>query len=230
VTKRYGKLKVIDDISFKVGKGEVVALLGPNGAGKTTALKCILGLVRFKGSILVDGFDVKRKGKEVRRRVAYVPQQFSLYNNISVTNNMKFYADIKGVNGENVKTNLAKANLEDFAKKRAGDLSEGLRQRLLLAIALLADSPILLFDEPTSNLDLKSVLEFKEVIKSQVENGKTILLSTPLLSDVNEIASKVVLINQGRLLFRGNARHLSLNSGFRFSRKAFVPSRTSSVE
>ncbi|MFQ6134772.1 MAG: ABC transporter ATP-binding protein [Nitrososphaerales archaeon] len=203
VTKKYGKVKVINDLSFKVEKGGVVALLGPNGAGKTTLLKCILGLVRFRGSISVDGLDVKRKGKEVRRRVAYVPQQFSLYNNLSVIDNMRFYADIKGVSGETFKRRLEKGELENFAKKRAGDLSEGLRQRLMLATALLADSPILLFDEPTSNLDIKSVLEFKELIKSQVKEDKTILLSTHLLSDVNEIASKVVVINKGRLLFKG---------------------------
>ncbi len=203
VTKKYGRMKVIRDLSFKVEKGEVVALLGPNGAGKTTLLKCILGLVRYRGQISVDGFDVKRKGKEARRRVAYVPQQFSLYNNLSVLDNMKFYADIKGIGRETFKNRFEKGELEHYAKKRAGDLSEGLRQRLMLSIALLADSPILLFDEPTSNLDIKSVLEFKELIKSQVKKGKTIILSTHLLSDVNEIADKVVVINKGKLLFKG---------------------------
>ena len=208
LSKRYGKVKVIYDLSFKVEKGEVVVLLGPNGAGKSTLLKCILGLVRYRGNILVDGLDVKKKGREIRRKITYIPQQFMLYPNLTVIDNLKFYADIKGIAKNAVNQSIEKSKLEHYANKPAKNLSEGLRQRLMLAITRLADNPILLFDEPTANLDLKRVLEFKEMIRAESKKKKTILLSTHLLSDINEITEKVMVMNKGRLLFRGNTNDL----------------------
>ena len=208
LSKRYGKVKVIYDLSFKVEKGEVVVLLGPNGAGKSTLLKCILGLVRYRGNILVDGLDVKKKGREIRSKITYIPQQFILYPNLTVVDNLKFFADIRGIARNAVNQSIEKSKLEQFADKPAKELSEGLRQRLMLSIAGLVDSSILLFDEPTSNLDFKSVLEFKEMIRTESKKEKTILLSTHLLSDINEVAEKVIVMNKGRLLFRGNTDNL----------------------
>ncbi|MDP6586982.1 MAG: ABC transporter ATP-binding protein [Anaerolineales bacterium] len=208
LSKRYGKVKVIYDINFKVEKGEVVVLLGPNGAGKSTILKCILGLVKYRGNIFVDGLDAKKKGREIRRKITYIPQQFMLYPNLTVENNLKFYADIKGIARNAVSQSIEKSKLEHFTDKLAKDLSEGLRQRLMLAIAGLADSSILLFDEPTANLDLKRVLEFKDMIRAESKKEKTILLSTHLLSDVNEISENVIVVNKGKLLFRGGADDL----------------------
>ena len=208
VTKKYGNVKVINDMSFKVGNGEVAVLFGPNGSGKTTMLKSILGLLKFSGNIIVDGFDVKRKGKEVRRIITYVPQQFSFYNNLNVIENMKFYADIRGINREIFLERFEKLDLDNIANKRLGNLSEGLQQKIMLATALLADSPVLLFDEPTTNLDIKSILELKEIIKEYIKKGKTILLSTHLLSQIKDIVSKVIVINQGKLLFEGHVDDL----------------------
>ena len=208
LSKRYDKIKVIYDLNFKIEKGEVVVLIGPNGAGKSTLLKCILGLVRYNGNILVDGLDVKKKGREIRRKTTYIPQQFMLYPNLTVIDNLKFYADIKGIAKNAVNQSIEKSKLEHYANKPAKNLSEGLRQRLMLAITGLADSPILLFDEPTANLDLKRVLEFKEMIKAESKKKKTILLSTHLLSGINEIAEKVMVMNKGRLLFIGNTDEL----------------------
>jgi len=208
LSKRYGKVKVIYDLSFKIEKGEVVVLLGPNGAGKSTLLKCILGLVRYNGKILVNGLDVKKKSREIRRKITYIPQQFILYPNLTVEDNLKFYAEIRGIAHNTVNQIIEKSKLGHFADKRANELSEGLRQRLMLAIVGLTDTPILLFDEPTSNLDFKSVLEFKEMIKEESKNGKTILLSTHLLSDINDISEKVIVINNGKLVFKGNSKDL----------------------
>ena len=208
LSKRYDKIKVIYDLNFKIEKGEVVVLIGPNGAGKSTLLKCILGLVRYNGNILVDGLDVKKKGREIRRKTTYIPQQFMLYPNLTVIDNLKFYADIKGIAKNAVNQSIEKSKLEHYANKPAKNLSEGLRQRLMLAITGLADSPILLFDEPTANLDLKRVLEFKDMIIAESKKEKTILLSTHLLSDVNEISENVIVVNKGKLLFKGGADDL----------------------
>lgn len=204
LTKKYGRFKAVDDVSFKVDKNEVLALLGPNGAGKTTILKCILGLILFNGRVTVDGLDARRNGISVKRRVAYLPQQFSLYNHMSVEGNIKFFAGMKGVDKKAVDDSLEAYGLEEFAKKRVVELSEGLRQRLMLAATLLGDNPILLFDEPTSNLDVKGVLEFKELVDTLAKKGKTVMLSTHLLSDVNEIASRAVVLNRGKLIAEGS--------------------------
>jgi|TARA_B100002003_G_scaffold205825_1_gene199372 heme ABC exporter ATP-binding subunit CcmA len=208
LSKKYGKVKIIYDLSFKVEKGEVVVLLGPNGAGKSTLLKCILGLVRYNGKIRVNGLDVKKEGREIRRKITYIPQQFILYPNLTVEDNLKFYAKIRGISQNTVNQSIEKSKLEHFANKRTEELSEGLRQRLMLAIVSLTDTPILLFDEPTSNLDFKRVLEFKEMIKEETKNGKTILLSTHLLSDINDISEKVIVMNNGKFVFRGNSEDL----------------------
>jgi len=208
LTKKYGKFKAVDDVSFRVDRGEVVALLGPNGAGKTTTLKCILGLVRFKGRITVDGIDSKRSWKAVRGRVAYIPQQFSLYSNMRVADVMRFYAALRGVEGGEVKDRLRSAGLEGFERMRVRTLSEGFKKRLMLATALLTDNPVLIFDEPTSNLDVEGVLEFKELVKSEVSRGKTVLLSTHLLNDVTETADRVIVMVRGRLLAEGSVEEM----------------------
>jgi ABC-2 type transport system ATP-binding protein len=167
-----------------------------------------MGLVAYRGRIKVNGLDVSRKGKEVRKMITYVPQQFSLYDNLSSMGNIRFFAGIKGISEKSIRNRLRIGDLEDYEDKRAGELSEGLKQRLMLSIAKISESPILLFDEPTSNLDFNSVIDFKELIKSQVQKDTTILLSTHLLSDVNEIADKVIVINKGKLLFTGKVNEL----------------------
>ncbi|MBI2936602.1 MAG: ABC transporter ATP-binding protein [Thaumarchaeota archaeon] len=204
VTKKYGKFNAVDDVSFKVDKNELIALLGPNGAGKTTILKCIIGLVAFNGSITVDGLDVKKSGVDVRRRVAYHPQHVSLYNHMSVVDNLKFFAGVKRLDGETINRSLEENGLKDHASKKVSELSEGLKQRLMLATTLLGDSPIILFDEPSANLDIRGVLAFKEVVDSLSRKGKTIILSTHLLSDINEIANRIIVMNQGRLVAEGS--------------------------
>ncbi len=204
VTKKYGKFNAVDNVSFNVDKNELIALLGPNGAGKTTVLKCMIGLVSFSGSISIDGLDVKRNGVNVRRQVAYHPQQVSLYNHMSVAENLRFFAGVKRLDGEIISRSLEENGLEDHANKKVSELSEGLKQRLMLATTLLGDSPVILFDEPSANLDIRGVIAFKEVVDSLSRKGKTIILSTHLLSDVNEIANRLIVMNQGRLVAEGS--------------------------
>ncbi len=204
LSKRYGVVKVIYDISLNVKKGEVIVLLGPNGSGKSTLLKCILGLVKYQGKIHVDGLDVKKKGKEIRKKVTYIPQQFALYPNLSVIDNLRFYADINGIDYTLVKQSIEQNRMDFYTDIYAKELSEGTKQKMMLSIVSLADKPILLFDEPTLNLDLKRVIEFKEMIKAEKKKNKTIILSTHYLSDVRDIADKVLMINKGKLIFKGN--------------------------
>ncbi|MCL4435562.1 MAG: ABC transporter ATP-binding protein [Thaumarchaeota archaeon] len=208
VTKKYGKFNAVDDVSFKVDKNELIALLGPNGAGKTTVLKCIIGLVTFNGSIKVDGLDVKKSGVDVRRRVAYHPQQVSLYNHMSVADNLKFFAGVKRLDNDTISRSLEENGLKEHASKKVSELSEGLKQRLMLATTLLGDSPIILFDEPSANLDIRGVLAFKEVVDSLSRKGKTIILSTHLLSDINEIANRIIVMNQGKLVTEGSINEI----------------------
>jgi ABC-type multidrug transport system ATPase subunit len=204
VTKKYGKFNAVDDVNFKVDRNELIALLGPNGAGKTTILKCMVGLVSFNGNITVDGLDVKKRGVDVRRRIAYHPQQVSLYNHMSVLDNLKFFAGVKRLDGEIISRSLEENGLKDHARKKVAELSEGLRQRLMLATTLLGDSPVILFDEPSANLDIRGVMAFKEVVDTLIRKGKTVILSTHLLSDVNEVANRIIVMNQGKVVAEGS--------------------------
>ncbi len=158
VTKAYGSFKAVDDLTASIERGGVWALLGPNGAGKTTLLKCMLGLIHFKGRITIEGFDIGSKGKAARGMIGYVPQQPSLYDNLSVLETLRFYANMRGVKRSRITELLEFVGLELWGRASVGALSSGMRQRLMLALALLSDPPTLLLDEPTANLDVRRQL------------------------------------------------------------------------
>ena len=209
LVKAYGPLRAVDGASFSVDAGSVVALLGPNGAGKTTTFKCILGVTSFEGTIEVDGLSVTERGKEVRRRLGYLPQTPALSDGDTCRQALEFLAELKGADKGRVARLLELANLWEQRDTKVSRLSGGMRQRLALAAALLADPPVLLLDEPTASLDLESRREFHDLIARLRDEGKTVILSTHFLDRLGDLADRVIVLNQGRVVFDGTMRELA---------------------
>ena len=208
VTKTYGEFKAIDDLSLQVEKGGVWALLGPNGAGKTTFLKCILGLREFSGSITIEGYDIVKNPKKAKMQIGYVPQHPTLYDELTVQETLRYFGDMRNVKRSRLKELLEFVGLELWARQPSSALSGGMKQRLMLAVALLSDPPTLLLDEPTANLDVRRQLEFRDLINLLVGEGKTVVLTTHLLGDVDQIAQKIMLINKGKLVVKSSVPDL----------------------
>jgi len=208
VTKTYGEFKAIDDLSLQVEKGGVWALLGPNGAGKTTFLKCILGLREFSGSITIEGYDIVKDPKKAKMQIGYVPQHPTLYDELTVQETLRYFGDMRNVKRSRLKELLEFVGLELWARQPSSALSGGMKQRLMLAVALLSDPPTLLLDEPTANLDVRRQLEFRDLINLLVGEGKTVVLTTHLLGDVDQIAQKIMLINKGKLVVKSSVPDL----------------------
>jgi nitrous oxidase accessory protein len=198
MTKRYGKHLALEDISFELQVGESLALWGANGAGKTTLLKAILGLIDYNGRIVVAGQDVRRNGKLARRSIGYVPQE-AVYYDMSVQATMAFYARLKQVEQGNIPHLLEKLDLSAHAHKPVPALSGGLKQRLALAIALLADPPLLLLDEPTANLDAKSRREHLALLAALRKENKALLFASHRLEEVETLADRILVIEAGQI-------------------------------
>ena len=208
VTKQYGDFKALDNLSLQVERGGVWALLGPNGAGKTTFLKCLLGLKEFSGEIKIDGYNIKNDPKKAKNQIGYVPQHPSLYNEMTVQESLRYFGDMRDVKRSRLRELLEFVGLELWARQPVGALSGGMQQRLMLAIALLSDPPILLLDEPTANLDVNRQVEFRNLIGLLVKEGKTVILTTHLLGDVDHIAEKIMLLNKGQLVVKSSVSDL----------------------
>ncbi|HSM13222.1 MAG TPA: ABC transporter ATP-binding protein, partial [Thermoanaerobaculia bacterium] len=199
VGKRYGATWVLRDLRFRAAPGEVLLLLGDNGAGKTTLLRAILGITEYEGSIEVDGLEALSHGREVRRRIGYMPQSGGLHLDLSVAETVRFYAGLRGVPGEIARERLRSVGLEERETARVGELSIGMRQRLVFAVATLSDPPILLLDEPTASLDAGSRALLVERLRELAGRGKTVVLSTHSERDLAGIATRAVRLEEGRL-------------------------------
>lgn len=208
VTKKYDDFKALDDLSLEVNRGGAWALLGPNGAGKTTFLKCLLGLKEFDGLIQIDGIDIQRDPKKAKSLIGYVPQHPALYDELSVQEELRYFGDMRDVKRSRVRELIEFVGLEAWARQPVGALSGGMKQRLMLAVALLSDPPVLLLDEPTANLDVRRQLEFRNLIKLLVDEGKTVVLTTHLLGDVDHVAEQIMLLNKGKLVTKSTVKDL----------------------
>jgi ABC-type multidrug transport system ATPase subunit len=200
--KSFGDIKALDNISFDVNYGEIFGFIGPDGAGKTTLFRILTTLlIPDKGNALVLGNDVVKDYKKIRQRVGYMPGRFSLYQDLSVEENLKFYATIFGTTVEE-NYDLIKdiyIQIEPFKKRRAGKLSGGMKQKLALSCALIHKPDVLFLDEPTTGVDAVSRNEFWDMLKKLKEQGITILVSTPYMDEA-ALCDRVALIQNGKTL------------------------------
>ena len=197
--KRFGPVVAVDDLSFEVERGETFAMIGPNGAGKTTTLKLTLGLARpDAGTIAIGPQGLAATDPEARRALGYVPQRVSFSPGRTVAEVLAFFSDLRGLPRAAVGEALRRVGLESIAARRATELSGGYTQRLSLAQALLGDPAVLVLDEPTASLDPEATWEFRSLLERLRHEGKTILLCSHLLSEVERIADRVLILVGGR--------------------------------
>ncbi len=203
VAKSYTEKKVLHEISLSAHKGEIIGFLGPNGAGKTTTMKLIMGLIKAeKGSISINGFDPIRDRLQMISSLGYLPENNPLYGDMKVDEYLDFICSIKKSNSEDLKTLKKDVNIQDVENTKIEELSRGYRQRVGLAAALLGNPKILILDEPTSGLDPIEQDKIKELIKKTAQN-KTVIFSTHILSEVEDIATRLVIINKGHIVYDG---------------------------
>lgn len=219
LSKRFGKFTAVDDLSFSVEPQQAVALWGPNGAGKTTAIKCLLSLLRYDGKILVDGQDAHKQGKAVRRKVGYVPQELAFYSDLTTLDTAEYYARLKRVDRNRARAVLAEVGLDEHDRKLVGALSGGMKQRLALGLALLADPPVLVLDEPTSNLDAAGRDQFLQLLAGVRSAGKTVLFTSHRIEEISALADRVLVMERGRLQLTCSAGELAQRLGLRMQVK-----------
>jgi len=205
LSKYYGDFIAVEDLNFKIRKGEVVAFLGPNGAGKSTTMKMLTGyLAPSSGVAKVCGMEVANNRELVANRIGYLPENGPLYEEMTPITLLNFFGDARSMNESTKKDRIAEVieqcALQTVLNKPIGKLSRGFRQRVGMANVLLHEPDVLIMDEPTAGLDPNQVLEVRKTIKGL---GKTILLSTHILQEVPEVADRILLINNGRLIFEG---------------------------
>jgi ABC-2 type transport system ATP-binding protein len=217
LTKRYGRVTAVDDVSFRVERGEILGFLGPNGAGKTTTMRVLTGYMpATSGRAIVAGFDLFEQPLEAKRRTGYLPETPPLYPEMTVRDYLDFVARIKGISaGERkgrVNTAMEKTRVTDMAARQCGKLSKGYRQRVGLAQALLHNPDVLILDEPTAGLDPKQIIETRELIKG-LAGDHTIILSTHILPEVSQTCQRVVIINRGRVVAVDSPANLTRRLG-----------------
>lgn len=215
LTKKYGRFTAVDDLSFEVKKGQVVGFLGPNGAGKTTTIKILTGyLPATKGTASIGGMDIFKDSIKARRKIGYMPENVPLYDDMRVTEYLKYRAQLKGLKGKDIKTQLnhvlETCGLKHMKKRMIKTLSKGYRQRVGLADALIHEPELLILDEPTNGLDPNQIRSIRELIKKLGESY-TVLLSTHILSEVEMIADHVVIIDEGKIKASDTPANLTAN-------------------
>jgi len=213
ITKSFGTMLALDNVSFKLNKGEILGFLGPNGAGKSTSMKIITTfLAADAGTVTVDGIDVLKDPIAVRRRIGYLPENVPLYLDMNVHEYLRFVGEARGLSGQKLRDRLSwcveACGLTAEYKKTIGQLSKGFKQRTGLAQALIHDPDILILDEPTSGLDPLQILGIRELIKS-LAGHKTIIFSTHILQEVSPVTDRVVVINEGRIIADGDVNGLA---------------------
>lgn len=199
IIKRYGRVAAVDGVSFEQPAGQAVALWGGNGAGKTTLLRCVLGVTRFRGGASIGGVDVRRRGRHARALVGYVPQELAFHDDARVGPAMRFFAGLRRVDRARVSESLAAVGLTGQERKRVRDLSGGMKQRLALAIALLANPPLVVLDEPTSNLDAAGRREVVGSLRALKAAGKTLLFASHRADEVISLADRVLVMENGTI-------------------------------
>jgi len=204
LTKRYGRVTAVDDVTFRVERGEILGFLGPNGAGKTTTMRVITGYMPpTQGKVIVAGFDVFDQPIDAKRRTGYLPETPPLYPDMTVREYLTFVAKIKGVQSGDrfarVAEAMKKTAVADMAERQCAKLSKGYRQRVGLAQAIIHNPDVLVLDEPTAGLDPKQIIETRQLIKD-LAGTHTIVLSTHILPEVSQTCQRVVIITKGKVV------------------------------
>jgi ABC-2 type transport system ATP-binding protein len=212
LTKIYGQQKAVNDISFTIGKGEIVGFLGPNGAGKSTTMKIATGyLPPTSGTVFIDDLDVESCSLQVRKSIGYLPEHNPLYLDMYVHEYLHFVGNVYGISSTQLKIRIAEiialCGLTKEQNKRIESLSKGYRQRVGIAQALLHDPSVLILDEPTSGLDPNQILEIRKLIRD-VSANKTVLFSTHILQEVQALCNRVIVINQGQIVADDSVENL----------------------
>ena len=215
LSKQFGKLTAVDHLTFNVESGESIALWGENGAGKTTALRCLLGVIPYEGTVQLGGFDATREGKAARNLMGFVPQEISFHDDMTVKETLFFYARLRKTTtrSEYVAQLLQRLGLGSYIEKHVRDLSGGMKQRLALVIALLSDPPLLILDEPTANLDIRAREKFLALLLELKDSGKTLIFSSHRLEEVAALADRVLVLEAGRLVAECTPAELSSHLG-----------------
>jgi ABC-2 type transport system ATP-binding protein len=218
LTKKFGDLVAVDDLTLKVERGEFFAVLGPNAAGKTTLVRVLAGLLKpTRGTARVAGFDVQTAPLEARRRLAYVPDFPFLYDKLTPLEFLRFTGQIFQMSESRIQTAsrelIARFHLEAFASKPIEGLSHGTRQRVAIVSALLHDPEVLVIDEPMVGLDPQHTRVVKDVLKERTQHGATVFLSTHQLSVAEEMADRIGIMHQGRLIAVGTREELRRRAG-----------------
>ncbi|MCL0070120.1 ABC transporter ATP-binding protein [Dehalococcoidia bacterium] len=212
LTKKFGDLTAVNDVSFEIEKGETVGLLGPNGAGKSTTIDIIVGLRKpTSGRVLVHGFEPSKNGLEVRRAIGYVPQRAAIFEDLSVRENLSLAAEMYGIPRfkHRVAEIIKEFELEEKADKLAGTLSGGQKSRLNFALGcIIADSQLIILDEPTVGLDHRRRMEAWGFVRRLHGSGKAVLLTTHYMEEADALCSRILLMDRGKIVAQGSPQQL----------------------
>lgn len=213
MSRSYGRVRALRDLSLRVDPGEIYGLVGPDGSGKTTAMRLIVGSLRpDAGEVTVAGFNMARRPEQARARIGYLSQRFSLYEDLTVLENIRFFAETRGLRADEWRPRceriLAFVGLSDFAGRRAGKLSGGMKQKLGLAAALVHRPAVILLDEPTTGVDPVTRQDFWQLIIQLISNeGLTVLISTPYMDEAAR-CTRIGYLQRGRMLVEGTPSEL----------------------
>jgi ABC-2 type transport system ATP-binding protein len=208
LTRRFGKFTAVDNVSFKVKKGEIFGFLGANGAGKTTLIRMLCGILSpTSGKATVAGYDIYSQTEQIKKNIGYMSQKFSLYDDLTISENVDFFGGIYGLSNQVIEERkndlLMRVGLTDFSKRLTKDLPLGFKQRLALGTSLLHDPPIIFLDEPTSGVDPKARRSFWDLIYETCELGKTIFVTTHFMDEA-EYCHRVSILRDGQLIALDN--------------------------
>lgn len=212
VTKKYGKFKAVDNISFEINDGEIIGLLGPNGAGKSTTMNILTGFIEpTEGEVIINGYNISKKPKKAKKCIGYMPEGVPLYKDMTVKEFVTYMAELKGVKKEQIKESVDQAIqdtwLQNVKKVLIRNLSKGYKQRVSMAGALVGNPEIIILDEPTVGLDPKQIIEIRNLIKKLGKNH-TLIISSHILSEISQICERVIIINKGQIVAVDSPEHL----------------------
>lgn len=212
VTKKYGKFKAVDNISFEINDGEIIGLLGPNGAGKSTTMNILTGFIEpTEGEVIINGYNISKKPKKVKKCIGYMPEGVPLYKDMTVKEFITYMAELKGVKRSQIRESVEQAIqdtwLQNVKKVLISNLSKGYKQRVSMAGALVGNPEIIILDEPTVGLDPKQIIEIRNLIKKLGKNH-TLIISSHILSEISQICEKVIIINKGQIVAVDSPEHL----------------------